>query len=164
MSDEASKASHADAGPVQRLVRPASERDALAAVVTAWESLAGGRCYRPRQIEEWLAGPMLRAIKKARRVLKATAVPPVSNDSITNYWLEHYCTTCCSLCGNRGWIDTRGTRTSAGVEVGRINYCICPNGQALRSGGADPKEFLRDTETLIYLTGLIAAKGKDEHY
>ena len=27
-------------------------------------------------------------------------------------------------------------RTPAGVPVGRVNYCICPNGQALRAGGA----------------------------
>lgn len=56
---------------------------------------------------------------------------------VTNYWLDFYCADHCTLCGNWGWIDTRGTRTPAGVEVGRVNYCICPNGQALRAGGAE---------------------------
>ena len=52
---------------------------------------------------------------------------------ITNYWLEHYCTEHCTLCGNSGVLDTRATAvTAAGVWVGRLNYCICPNGQALR--------------------------------
>ena len=57
--------------------------------------------------------------------------------SVTNYWLEYYCADHCTLCGNRGWLDTTGTRTAAGVLVGRVNYCICPNGQALRAGGAE---------------------------
>jgi hypothetical protein len=56
--------------------------------------------------------------------------------SVTKYWLDYYCDDHCTLCGNRGWIDTRGVRTAAGVEVGRVNYCICPNGQALRACGA----------------------------
>ena len=41
-----------------------------------------------------------------------------------------------TTCGNHGWIDTRGTRTPAGKDVGRVNYCICPNGQQLRAIGA----------------------------
>ena len=56
---------------------------------------------------------------------------------VTNYWLDFYCADHCTLCGNWGWIDTRGVRTPAGVPVGRVNYCICPNGQALRAGGAE---------------------------
>lgn len=55
---------------------------------------------------------------------------------VTDYWLNNFCADHCTLCGNAGWIDTRGTRTPAGKEVGRVNYCICPNGQALRDGGA----------------------------
>lgn len=52
---------------------------------------------------------------------------------LTNYWLEHYVEKGhCSLCGNRGLIDTRGLKTLAGVEVGRVNYCVCPNGQEAR--------------------------------
>jgi len=54
------------------------------------------------------------------------------NYVVTNYWLKYYCTQHCTLCGNNGIIDTRGVKTPAGVEVGRINYCICPNGQAMR--------------------------------
>jgi hypothetical protein len=51
---------------------------------------------------------------------------------ITRYWLEYYADSHCTLCGNSGVIDTAGVRTAAGKEVGRKNYCICPNGQALR--------------------------------
>lgn len=55
------------------------------------------------------------------------------SEAVTDYWSEYYSTNgLCSLCGNTGVIDTRGTKTPAGVEVGRVNFCICPNGQALR--------------------------------
>ena len=58
------------------------------------------------------------------------------NKTVTEYWFEHYVNIkvgLCSLCGNRGTIDTRATAISAaGVKSGRVNYCICPNGQALR--------------------------------
>lgn len=56
--------------------------------------------------------------------------------AITEYWLTNYMADHCTLCGNAGWIDSRGVKTAAGVEVGRVNYCICPNGQALRAGNA----------------------------
>ena len=55
--------------------------------------------------------------------------------AVTNYWLNYYHSGCCTLCGNRGWLNTTGTKTLAGVLVGRVNYCICPNGQSLRSTG-----------------------------
>lgn len=51
---------------------------------------------------------------------------------IDAYWHRHYCTDHCTLCGNSGVIDTRGVTTYAGVEVGRLNWCICPNGRTLR--------------------------------
>ena len=57
------------------------------------------------------------------------------DSAITKYWLAHYVSgrNLCSLCGNRGQIDTCETAISAaGVKAGRINFCICPNGQALR--------------------------------
>lgn len=38
----------------------------------------------------------------------------------------------CSLCGNTGIIDTRGVRSQAGVDAGRLNYCVCPNGRELK--------------------------------
>lgn len=54
-------------------------------------------------------------------------------DPITDYCFENYLNdTHCSLCGNRGIIDTTGVRTPAGISVGRKNYCICPNGQTTR--------------------------------
>ncbi len=54
-------------------------------------------------------------------------------DTVQTYWLAHYvCDAHCSLCGNRGVIDTTGVTTAAGFSVGRKNFCICPNGQSLR--------------------------------
>ncbi len=52
---------------------------------------------------------------------------------ITKYWLRYYINEdCCSLCGNTGFVDTTGVCTPAKVKVGRVNYCICPNGQMAR--------------------------------
>lgn len=61
----------------------------------------------------------------------------MSDDSLTDYWLRSYAADHCTLCANHGIIDSRGLLTPAGVRVGRLNYCICPNGQALRAAGAD---------------------------
>jgi hypothetical protein len=42
-------------------------------------------------------------------------------------------------------IHTEGLRTFSGVEVGRANFCICPNGQAMRRMTGDEKpESARD--------------------
>lgn len=48
----------------------------------------------------------------------------------------------CSLCGNCGVVDTRGVRSPAGVPCGRRNWCVCPNGEALRerAGGFGPDD------------------------
>lgn len=54
------------------------------------------------------------------------------SQAITKYWIKHYVEGHCTLCGNSGLIDTSGVRTHAGVKVGRVNYCLCPNGQLLR--------------------------------
>jgi len=51
---------------------------------------------------------------------------------VTNYWSAYYCNDHCTLCGNTGTIDTIGVKTPAGKSVGRLNYCICPNGQQIR--------------------------------
>ncbi len=54
-------------------------------------------------------------------------------DTITQYWLAYYSDTeycLCTLCGNTGKVDTRGRAISeAGVDVGCVNFCLCPNGQ-----------------------------------
>ena len=57
------------------------------------------------------------------------------NDIITEYYQKFYSSGGghCTLCGNTGEIDTRGLKTPAGLIVGRINFCICPNGQSLRA-------------------------------
>lgn len=56
------------------------------------------------------------------------------NQRVVDYWFKHYVNMAhCSLCGNTGEIDTRATAiTAAGLTVGRLNYCLCPNGQVLR--------------------------------
>jgi hypothetical protein len=57
-------------------------------------------------------------------------------------WFADYCNgSHCTLCGNYGVIDTRDVRTPGGVLVGRLNYCLCPNGQALKEAKADLKEW-----------------------
>jgi hypothetical protein len=51
---------------------------------------------------------------------------------VAAYWLRYYCTAHCTLCGNSGIVDSRGVCTPAGLAVGRLNWCMCPNGHALR--------------------------------
>lgn len=58
--------------------------------------------------------------------------PSAKNEAVTDYWYHFYSEDLCTLCGNIGWIDTRGVRSAAGVEAGRVNWCICPNGQLIR--------------------------------
>ena len=54
-------------------------------------------------------------------------------EKLTNYWIKHYLNKGhCSLFGNSGIIDTCGTTTAAGIDVGRKNFCICPNALVLR--------------------------------
>jgi hypothetical protein len=52
-------------------------------------------------------------------------------EELSNFWANNYIyLTLCSLCGNKGIIDTRGRAISAaGVDSGRKNFCICPNGR-----------------------------------
>jgi hypothetical protein len=69
--------------------------------------------------------------------------PPHENEAVADYWLKHYIDKHCSLCGNTGTIDTRETAiTPAGLRVGRLNFCICPNGQAMRALSHIPAEFV----------------------
>ena len=60
----------------------------------------------------------------------------LENRTVSNYAMDHYIhgpLGLCSLCGNTGVIDTRQTAVSpAGYNAGRLNWCICPNGQAMR--------------------------------
>ena len=70
------------------------------------------------------------------------------NKAVIDYAMKHYVTEHCTLCGNRGVIDTRGVSTPAGLVVGRLNYCICPNGQAMRSYKAAMEPAVTDTLTL----------------
>jgi len=54
---------------------------------------------------------------------------------VTKYWFKYYVkNTMCSLCGQSGIIDTTGLRSPVGIDCGQRNYCIYPNGQALRKG------------------------------
>jgi hypothetical protein len=47
-------------------------------------------------------------------------------------WLEFENKNMCSLCANWGYIDTRGLKTPAGFECGKLNYCICHNGRQMK--------------------------------
>ena len=62
------------------------------------------------------------------------SIKEIKNKAITDYWHEFYVSNgYCSLCGNSGVIDTTiGATTPKGEDVGRANFCICPNGQAFR--------------------------------
>ena len=58
---------------------------------------------------------------------------PIRSKKVTDYVLQYYFHQGhCSLCGNSGSLDTSGVKTPTGLEVGRRNYCLCPNGQAAR--------------------------------
>lgn len=71
---------------------------------------------------------------------------------IADYAIEHFSSdpiifpgteltyTVCSLCGNSGIIDTTNTAVCArGNRVGKLNYCICANGQLYRYHEMPPK-------------------------
>ena len=57
----------------------------------------------------------------------------IKNAKVGDYCIEFYTNKeVCSLCGNSGVVDTTGVKSPRGVEVGRKNFCLCPNGQAIR--------------------------------
>lgn len=73
----------------------------------------------------------------------------VQEKSLEEYWLKHYMgESLCSLCGNSGIIDTR---QSARRSAGRLNYCICPNGRAMRN---DPKQYPLAVKNTIIINGM----------
>jgi hypothetical protein len=57
-------------------------------------------------------------------------------DVVRDLWIDEFVNPVagvCSLCGNSGAIDTRGRAISAaGIDAGRVNFCICPNGRGKR--------------------------------
>ncbi len=60
------------------------------------------------------------------------------NDAVRDYWAEHYVggNRLCLLCGNSGIVDTTESAVSPqGSPVGCRTFCICPNGQSMRSHG-----------------------------
>jgi hypothetical protein len=63
---------------------------------------------------------------------------PITKNQMADFWIEEYGKrNHCCLCGNHGIIDTRGkVFTPAGVECGDRVFCICPNGRAMKKGGA----------------------------
>lgn len=79
-----------------------------------------------------------------RQELSNADIERMQGKVIDDYFWKHYENNeshLCSLCGNSGVIDTRGTAVSgAGVDAGRLNYCICPNGRVMR----EHKAVLRD--------------------
>lgn len=81
--------------------------------------------------DKWV--PVTELIGDWHKLVPATMLP-LRTAGITDYWLSHYVhKDFCSLCGCSGVIDTRNTAISAaGVNTGKLNWCICPNGQAFR--------------------------------
>jgi hypothetical protein len=64
----------------------------------------------------------------------------VIEEAKIDFWIKSYVADnkLCSLCGNTGVIDTRETAVSfADVNSGRLNWCLCPNGEALRKVSKD---------------------------
>lgn len=67
-----------------------------------------------------------------------------SSNLLTTYFIEHYLNRemmLCSLCGNTGLIDTTRLINPVGISFGRVNFCLCPNGQAQRAGKLPPQHF-----------------------
>lgn len=64
-----------------------------------------------------------------------SVVRGAKSKAVTGYWQEFYIHKGhCSLCGNRGWLDTTKTAiTATGVNSGKRQFCICPNGQEFRA-------------------------------
>lgn len=59
---------------------------------------------------------------------------PITKNQMSDFWHQEYSDRghCC-LCGNAGYIDTRGKiRTAAGHECGDLVWCICPNGRVMK--------------------------------
>jgi len=65
---------------------------------------------------------------------------PITKSQFSDMWLQEFVVKdLCGLCGNHGFIDTRGKIYSpAGVECGGRFYCICPNGRAIKQARAKP--------------------------
>jgi hypothetical protein len=79
----------------------------------------------------------LKKFFESNRSANADKQRAASTAAVTDYWMAHYVSapphSLCTLCGNSGTIDTTKTAISAaGVNAGRVSFCICPNGQALR--------------------------------
>lgn len=71
----------------------------------------------------------------------------VQENVINEYWMKYYCgPVLCSLCGNKGIIDTRLT-----AREGRLNYCICPNGRVMRD---NPKQYPLQTKSTIFINSM----------
>jgi hypothetical protein len=84
---------------------------------------------------------MKNLLGKSRKIVNTAD----ENELVTDYVFTHYLSAdnMCSLCGQRGIIDTRGVQTPAGYPAGRLNWCLCPNGQAMREQAGErlPADF-----------------------
>jgi hypothetical protein len=75
---------------------------------------------------------------KMRKRIPVNDLERYNEATVTEYWRKYYINDdvplgLCSLCGNSGFIDTTLSAISpAGIHAGRKNFCICPNGQAMR--------------------------------
>lgn len=74
---------------------------ALAGVVKAWESLRGGKHYTPNEIADWLAGPMKKAIDKARAALAALPAAQAKEPQPLRDHDNHHNALICPYCNPR---------------------------------------------------------------
>lgn len=75
-------------------------------------------------------------------------VEDIINDSVDEYWQEHYVHPTvgfCVLCGNTGIIDTTLTAIppNGTPSVGGKHFCVCPNGQNFRKQGYDANQAFK---------------------
>lgn len=74
-------------------------------------------------------------------------------EAVSDYWRAYYVSKdglgLCTLCGNAGVLDTTATAQSPNgrYRPGRVNFCICPNGQFMRNESQPKHDALHPTET-----------------
>ncbi len=76
---------------------------------------------------------------------------PITKAQMDDLWFNEFVNEdagLCCLCGNHGWIDTRGkVKSPAGVPAGALRYCICPNGRKLKKLGVPLP--VKETESIF---------------
>lgn len=100
---------------------------------TLWANVGCGRWDYPTHNERAKKGSCV--IPPDYRESVLAAMDRLRSLARDTDWQE-FCqggSTLCGLCGNTGFVDTRGRAVSAaGVDAGVRALCICPNGRAIK--------------------------------